>query len=107
MVIINAKLLNMRKLSYLFVMIAGMTLATMSVNAQDAKSAPVKKEATAACCKSGDAASAKKCDMKGTASACCANKNANTTTQTSNDKSGSSSTSKTTVSESKVSKTVN
>ena len=99
----------MRKLSYLFVMIAGITLATMSVNAQDAKSAPVKKEATSACCKSGDAASAKKCDMKGTAAASCTNKNANATTQNSNDKSGKSNASKTesTVSEAKVSKTAN
>jgi hypothetical protein len=103
--IINVKLLNMKKLSYLFVMIAGMTLATMNVNAQDAKSAPAKKEATAACCKSGEAACAKKCDMKGTASAG-ANKDANSTSQ---NKSGVCTKAKaeTTVSEAKVSKTVN
>jgi len=68
----------MKKLVYLFVMIAGMTLASVSVNAQDAKSttAPVKKEASA-CCKSGEKmADGKTCCKAATAT--CANKSAST-----------------------------
>jgi len=100
----------MRKISLLFVMIAGLGLASVNVNAQDAKSssAPVKKEATSACCKSGDKASAGKCCNKGTSSAC-TNKDAGTTSQNVNDKAGASCKSKaeTTASEAKSSKTVN
>ena len=68
----------MKKLAYLFVMIAGMTLASVNVNAQDAKStsAPVKKEASA-CCKSGaKMADGKTCSKE--AAAACANKGAGT-----------------------------
>jgi hypothetical protein len=61
--IIHIKLLKMKKLFYLFVMIAGMTLASVNVNAEDAKP----KEKAAACCKSGEkAACAKDCKK-----ACC------------------------------------
>lgn len=58
----------MKKLIYLFVMVAGMTLAGVNVNAQDNKP----KEATAcskdckkSCCKAGD-----KATCKGTDKAC-------------------------------------
>ena len=79
----------MKKLAYLFVMIAGMTLASVNVNAQDAKntSTTVKKEAAAACCKGGDNASCGKCGSKVAASAC-TNKDASTTNQNVNDKKG-------------------
>ena len=74
----------MKKLAYLFVMIAGMTLAAVNVNAQDAKSSPtpVKKETTTGCCKSGtktaegkccksgDKTADVKCCKKGTTAAC-------------------------------------
>lgn len=68
----------MKKLTYLFVMIAGLTLASVNVNAQDAKgtSAPVKKEA-GACCKSGmKMADGKTCSKE--AAAACANKGTGT-----------------------------
>ncbi len=74
----------MRKLLYLFVMVAGMSLAAADANAQDPK-APVRKEATAACSKSGETASAAKCDKKETAAAC-ANKDASATSQNVNNK---------------------
>jgi len=94
----------MKKLTYLVVMIVGMTLASANLYAQDAKSttAPVKKEA-ATCCKSGE----KMADGK-TCSKSCA-KDASATTQKADDKSGTCSKSKTatTSSEAKVSKTVN
>ena len=62
----------MKKLFYLFVMVAGMTLASVNVNAQDATSKP--KAATccksgAKCCKSGDKAAAGKCCKKASADA--------------------------------------
>jgi hypothetical protein len=81
MIIINAKLLKMKKLIYLFVMVAGMTLASVNVNAQDAKGTtdPVKKEATAACSKSTSSAACSKSDKKDGA-ACCAKKDASTCT---------------------------
>ena len=62
----------MKKLAYLFVMIAGMTLAAVNVNAQDAKSSstPVKKETTAGCCKSGTKTADGKCCKKGSTAAC-------------------------------------
>jgi hypothetical protein len=49
---INVKLLKMKKLIYLFVMVAGMTLASVNVNAQDPKApaCDAKKGATAGCC---------------------------------------------------------
>jgi len=68
----------MKKVTYLFVMIVGMTLAAVNVNAQDAKSTtpPAKKEATA-CCKSGEKlADGKTCSKE--AAAACANKGAST-----------------------------
>ena len=68
----------MKKLTYLFVMIVGMTLASVSVNAQDAKSttAPVKKEATS-CCKNGaKMADGKTCTKE--QAAACANKSTST-----------------------------
>lgn len=79
----------MKKLVYLFVMIAGMTLSVVNVYAQDAKcaSATVKKEATAACCKSSDKMADGKCCKKETASAC-VNKVASTTSQNLTDKKG-------------------
>ncbi|NEW82071.1 MAG: hypothetical protein GZ094_06870 [Mariniphaga sp.] len=64
----------MKKATYLFLMIVGMTLASVNVNAQDAKSttAPVKKEASS-CCKSGEKmAEGKTCSKE--AAAACANK---------------------------------
>jgi len=64
----------MKKATYLFLMIVGMTLASVNVNAQDAKSttAPVKKEAST-CCKSGEKmADGKTCSKE--AAAACANK---------------------------------
>ena len=90
-------------------MIAGMTLATVNVNAQDKKDAPVKKEATAACSKSADAASAAKCDKKMDASASTAGKDAGSACQKTADKSGACCKSKSgaTASEAKVTKTVN
>lgn len=99
----------MKKLAYLFVMVAGMTLAAVNVNAQDAKSAsdPVKKEATA-CCKSGEKmADGKTCSKD--AAAASANKDASTASQKTNDKTGACCKSKgeTTASDAKVSKTVN
>jgi hypothetical protein len=68
LIIIYLKVLNMKKLAYLFVMIAGMTLAVVNVNAKDPKSSSttVKKEATTTCCKKGAAST-------------CANKDANMT----------------------------
>ncbi len=67
----------MRKLFCLFVMIAGMTLATVNVNAQDAKSKEMAVTATccksgdkAACCKSGDKTASGKSCCKEAASAC-------------------------------------
>ena len=67
----------MKKATYLFLMIVGMTLASVNVNAQDAKSttAPVKKEASA-CCKNGKMADGKTCSKE--AAAACANKGAGT-----------------------------
>lgn len=100
----------MKKLTYLFVMIAGLTLAAVNVNAQDPKSASStgNKEVPAACCKSGDKASCAKSGSKETASAC-ANKDANMTSQNVNDKKSACCKSKTetTASEAKDSKTVN
>ena len=84
----------MKKVTYLFVMIVGMTLASVNVNAQDAKSTsdPVKKEGKA-CCKSGEKmADGKTCSKEATtakAGACTKTKG------------------ETTASETKVSKTVN
>lgn len=68
----------MRKLTYLFVMIAGMTLASVSVNAQDAKStsAPAKKEASACCASGAKMADGKTCSKE--AAAACASKGAGT-----------------------------
>ncbi|MEI6680284.1 MAG: hypothetical protein WCL21_16870 [Mariniphaga sp.] len=54
----------MKKLIYLFVMIAGMSLAVSNANAKDTKSTA--KPETAACCKSGD----KKCCSKDAAGKC-------------------------------------
>jgi len=68
----------MKKATYLFLMIVGMTLASVNVNAQDAKSttAPVKKEAST-CSKSGEKmADGKTCSKE--AAAACANKGAST-----------------------------
>lgn len=68
----------MKKVTYLFLMIVGMTLASVNVNAQDAKSTttPAKKEATA-CCKSGEKmADGKTCTKE--AAAACANKGTST-----------------------------
>ncbi len=98
----------MRKLTYLFVMIVGMTLASVNVNAQDAKSTtdPVKKEGSA-CCKSGEKmADGKTCSKDATTAS--VNKDASTTVQKVNDKAGSCTKSKTetTASEAKVTKTV-
>jgi len=93
----------MKKLAYLFVMIAGMTLASVNVNAQDAKTA-VKKEASA-CCKGGDQASCCKKGAKETAS----NKDANTNKDAKCDKAAACTKSKsvTTASDAKSTKTVN
>jgi len=96
----------MKKLAYLFVMIAGMTLAAVNVNAQDAKSSsdPAKKEATA-CCKSGEkTADGKTCTKE--AAAACGTKG---TSAAVSDKacSGSKSKTETTLSEAKVTKPVN
>jgi hypothetical protein len=76
----------MKKLAYLFVMIAGMTLAAVNVNAQDAKStsATVKKEAKTTCCKSGDKACCKK-----DAASTCAKKDAATSSLNATDKKSS------------------
>ena len=65
----------MKKATYLFLMIVGMTLASVNVNAQDAKStaAPVKKEAST-CCKSGEKMADGKTCSKEAAAAACANK---------------------------------
>jgi len=68
----------MKKATYLFLMIVGMTLTSVNVNAQDAKSTttPAKKEATS-CCKSGEKmADGKTCSKE--AAAACANKGAST-----------------------------
>ena len=60
----------MKKLIYLFVMVAGLTLATTNVDAQDAKvkekpaTACTKSGNKAACCKSGDKTAAAKCCKK-------------------------------------------
>ncbi len=60
----------MKKLFYLFVMVAGLTLAAANVNADDAKSkekpatACTKSGDKAACCKSGDKAADAKCCKK-------------------------------------------
>jgi hypothetical protein len=100
--VFNLKLLNMKKLAYLFVMIAGMTLAAVNVNAQDAKStaAPVKTEAKATCCKSGDKACCKK-----DAASTCTKKDATTTSQNVTDKKGSCCKAKTEASASDVKST--
>ena len=92
----------MKKLVYLFVMIAGMTLAAVNVNAQDAKntSTTAKKETTAACCKNGD----KKCCKKDAASMC-TKKDASTTSQNVTDKKGSCCKAKTEASTSEVKNT--
>lgn len=86
-------------------MVAGMTLVTMNVNAQDPKGAeaPAKKEATA--CKSGAKTADGKTCSKETAAAC-ANKS---TSAEVSDKVAACSSSKTatTASEAKVTKTVN
>jgi len=68
----------MKKATYLFLMIVGMTLASVNVNAQDAKSttAPVKKEASACCKNGGKMADGKTCSKE--AAAACANKGAGT-----------------------------
>jgi hypothetical protein len=51
----------MKKLFYLFVMVAGMTLLSVNVNADDTK--VKEKPAAAACCKAGDKEGcAKSCD---------------------------------------------
>lgn len=55
----------MKKLFYLFVMIAGLTLASVNVNAEDTKG---KEKATTACCKSGEKAA---CTKSGEKAACC------------------------------------
>lgn len=103
-------LFKMKKIAYLFVMIAGMTLASVSVNAQDTKSAktPVAKEVKAACCKNGGKASGGSCCMKQAASAG-ANTNATMTDQKGNGKTGTCCATKTeaSVAKTKVSKTVN
>ena len=101
----------MKKLVYLFVMIAGMTLAAVNVNAQDAKSTSTnaKKETTAACCKKGD----KKCCKKDAPSTCtkkdaastCTKKDSTTTSQNVTDKKGSCCKAKTEASTSEVKNT--
>ena len=100
----------MKKLTYLFVMIAGLTLTAVNVNAQDPKSATatVKKEVPSACCKSGDKALGTKSGSKETVSDC-ANKDASMISQNVNDKKAAGCKSKTesTVSEVKDTKTVN
>lgn len=69
----------MKKLIYLFVMVAGMTLASVNVNAQDAKAAAGdgKKSATSACCAKGSS-SASCCDKMSSAE--CTKKAATTST---------------------------
>ena len=76
---INAKLLKMKKLIYLFVMVAGMTLASVNVNAQEAKAAAGdgKKSATSACCAKGTSSAA--CCDKMSSSACTKKEGTNTT----------------------------
>ena len=99
----------MKKLAYLFVMVAGMTLAAVNVNAQDAKGSKTTgtKEVTAACCKSGDKAMCGKAGDKTTASAC--TKGAGMTSQKETGKTGAccKATAQSTASQKKVSKTVN
>ena len=89
-------------------MIVGMTMASVSVSAQDAKStsSPVKKEAST-CCKSGDKTACTKSCSKETAVN--ASKDASTTSENVSGKAGACCKSKTatTASEAKVSKTVN
>jgi hypothetical protein len=75
----NDKLFKMKKLFYMLVMIAGMTLTINNVNAQDPKCCGAK-EAKMACCKSGDKTPVGKCCNK-MAMSDCANKNATTTNQ--------------------------
>jgi len=67
----------MKKLFYLFVMIAGMTLASVNVNAQDATSKP--KAAT--CCKGGDKKACCKSSDKAAAGKCCKKASADATTK--------------------------
>jgi hypothetical protein len=83
--IINVKLLKMRKLIYLFVIMAGMTLAVNHANGQDPKC--MSKEAKMACCKTGDKTVAGKCCKKETAT-CCKNKNVNQSCQKGNNNKG-------------------
>ena len=68
----------MKKLIYLFVMVAGMTLASVNVNAQESKAAAGdgKKSATSACCAKGTS-SASCCD-KMSGAACTDKKDAST-----------------------------
>jgi hypothetical protein len=68
--VINLKISNMKKLAYLFVMVAGLTMAAVNLNAQDAKTTPAKKETTTGCCKSGTKTADGKCCKKGTTAAC-------------------------------------
>ena len=100
----------MKKLVYLFVMMAGMTLASVNVNAQDAKgkAAPAK-ETTAACCKSGDKSMCGKCGSKETTAATCTKKDAGTASVTGTAKGGAccKAAGESTVSKAKVEKTVN
>jgi hypothetical protein len=67
----------MKKLIYLFVMVAGMTLASVNVNAQDPKApaCDAKKGATAGCCAKGSSSA---CGDK-TAAACTGKKETATT----------------------------
>ena len=99
----------MKKVTYLFVMIVGMTLAAVNVNAQDAKSttAPVKKEA-AACCKGGEKMADTKSGSK-EATAACAGKATGAACPKMADNAGACTKSKTeaTASETKASKSVN
>jgi hypothetical protein len=72
----------MKKLTYLFVMIVGMTLASVNVIAQDAKSTadPVKKEASSCCKNGGKMADGKTCTKE--QAAACAKKSTGTTAST-------------------------
>lgn len=68
---VNFKLLVMKKLIYIFVMAAGMVIASANVHAQDPKGSCCEKKAKTCCSKSTTGTSCDKGDAKKSDAKCC------------------------------------
>jgi hypothetical protein len=94
----------MKKLLYVFLMISGMALSIVNVNAQDPKCCGPK-ETKMACCKSAEKDDAGKCANKGATSGCVKKDAATTGEKIKDDKSTCKAKDVSTASEAKVANT--